>query len=85
MSNRVQVLQQVAKDMGASNKLFLQWCRYILHDGNLKYGYRFVWCRDGRLDAARGQARLPSLDVAKELMARAEAEGWGAHSDAEAQ
>lgn len=41
-------------------------------------GYRFIWRRpDGSLQAARAQARLPSLRLARELMAAADAAGWG--------
>ena len=46
-------------------------------------GYRFIWYRpDGSLQAARGQARLPSIRLIKELTKRAESEGWGTY-DAE--
>lgn len=42
---------------------------------------RFIWLRpDGNLQAARGQARIPSLSVARELMKAAEQAGWGNHA-----
>jgi hypothetical protein len=44
----------------------------------MERGYRFIWVDpDGRLLPQRGQARLPSLKMAAELMAKATAEGWG--------
>lgn len=80
---RVQVLKQVDYDFGAPDGwvLLLQWCMYVYDDGNAEHGYRFIWRRPksegGSLQAARGQARLPSLAIAKALMAKAEKEGWG--------
>lgn len=77
---RIQVLQEISKDMGPEWKLCFQWCRYVYDNGGLEEGYRFIWRRpDGSLQAARGQARIPSIKIAKELMASAEAEGWGAN------
>jgi hypothetical protein len=44
----------------------------------MEEGYRFIWRRpDSSLQAARGQARIPSIEVARGLMQRAEEEGWG--------
>ncbi len=63
--------------MGEGEKLCLQWCRYFYEQGELRYGYRFVWWRGGRLLAARGQGRIPTLAIARELMQRAVDEGWG--------
>jgi hypothetical protein len=58
-------------------RLWFQWCRYELDDGD-QYGYRFIWrTKEGALQAARGQARIPSIKAAKELMDRAIDEGWG--------
>lgn len=75
---RIQVLEEVSKDMGPEWKLCFQWCRYVYDNGGLEQGYRFIWRRpDGSLQAARGQARIPSITIAKELMSRAEEEGWG--------
>ena len=57
--------------------LWFQWCCYDLEDG-AQHGYRFIWkTPEGALQAARGQARIPSLREARDLMAKAEAEGWG--------
>jgi len=62
-------------------RLCLQWGRYIYDDGELEEGYRFIWRRsDGSLQAARGQARIPSLRIARILMEVAEEQGWGSYA-----
>ena len=59
-------------------RLCLQWGRYIHGDGRMETGYRFIWRRpDGRLQAARGQARIPTLKLARILMDEAGRRGWG--------
>ena len=76
---RVQVLKSVSE-----GRLCFQWCRYIYDNGETEMGYRFIWRReDGTLQAARGQARLPSIKFAQQLMAKAKAEGWGELTDEE--
>jgi len=61
--------------------LWFQWCRYFYDDGTMEYGYRFMWRRPqsegGSLQAARGQARIPSVAVLEQLVAQAKASGWG--------
>jgi hypothetical protein len=60
--------------------LCLQLVRYVFEGGKTEDGYRFIWRRaNGNLQAARGQARLPSLKVVRSLMAQAEDQGWGGH------
>jgi len=77
-SARVQVLEEVATGMGEGWKLCFQWCRYVYDNGALEQGYRFIWRRpDNSLQAARGQARLPSLKIVQDLIAQARAGGWG--------
>lgn len=62
--------------------LCLQWCVYSYDDGTNKHGYRFIWRKeDGKLQAARGQARIPNLSIAMKLMEQAKKEGWGDLSD----
>lgn len=74
---RVYPLKETTNDAPGDWQLWFQWCRYELDDGT-QYGYRFIWRRpDGGLQAARGQARLPSIETAKALMNKARAEGWG--------
>lgn len=59
-------------------RLCLQWVRYMHEDGAIEDGYRFIWRRpDGSLQAARGQARIPSLKDAELLMHLANKYGWG--------
>ncbi|MDQ0208941.1 hypothetical protein [Alkalicoccobacillus murimartini] len=80
-SARVQVLHETAinKDkIGTNWVLCLQFCRYVYDNGDLQEGYRFIWRKpDGKLQAARGQARIPKLSDASKLMEKAQAEGWG--------
>lgn len=59
-------------------KLCLQWVRYNYENGEVEEGYRFIWrYPNGNLQPARGQARIPSLALARELMDKAVAAGWG--------
>lgn len=76
---RVNVLREVRTGDIGDWQLCFHWCRYLLDDGSIQYGYRFVWRRkeDGSIQAARGQARIPSFAYAKELMDSAEKAGWG--------
>ena len=57
--------------------LCFQWCRYVHSDKTIEYGYRFIWrWPNGNLQAARGQARLPSVELMERLIAKARHEGW---------
>lgn len=79
---RVQVLNEVSQTQSNDWKLCFQRARYVFDDGNIQEGFRFIWrWPEGQLQAARGQARIPSLSVARWLMAEAERQGWG-HYDA---
>lgn len=65
--------------------IWFQWCRYIYDDNqDPEYGYRFIWRRPdgdgGGLQAARGQARIPSVAILEKLVAKAKKAGW-AHYD----
>ena len=58
-------------------KLYFQSGKYIYDDGESDEGYRFIWRRpDGTLQAARGQARIPSKKDILELLDLASKEGW---------
>ena len=87
---RIQVINEAEEDLGNPEGWILcfQWCLYVYDDGKSQKGYRFIWRRPramGRtLQAARGQARIPSIEIAKNLIAQAEKEGWG-HYDGDAQ
>jgi hypothetical protein len=79
---RIQVINETKDDETAETfggwTIWLQWCRYFYEDGSMEHGYRYIWKRpDGTLQAARGQARLPSFAVMQRLMKKAEAKGWG--------
>ena len=81
---RVKVIEEIrTADPQESGEweLAFQWCRYVdQDDGSSYHGYRFIWYRpDGTLQSARGQARLPSIRLIRELTERAESEGWGAY------
>jgi len=87
---RVHVVNETTLDTdpGANDwTLWFQWCRYLYDDGSMQHGYRFIWKRPqsegGSLQAARGQARIPSVAILKELVKKAEDSGWGAY-DADA-
>jgi len=83
---RVQVLEETTTTNDADSDdwtLWFQWCRYLYDDGEIQHGYRFIWRRPkgegGSLQAARGQARIPSVRVLEELVEKAKNEGWGNH------
>jgi hypothetical protein len=81
---RVQVINETTLDTSPKADawtLWFQWCRYLYDGGAMEYGYRFIWKRPqsegGSLQAARGQARIPSVKILNELVAKARASGWG--------
>lgn len=81
---RVQVVNEVTLDTspGADTwTLWFQWCRYLYDNGDMEQGYRFIWKRPqsqgSSLQAARGQARIPSVRILEKLVAKAKAAGWG--------
>ncbi len=78
---RVVVLNETSlKDFDNDWTLYFQYCRYEYSNDTEQLGYRFIWRRpDGRLQAARGQARIPSIADIQELTAKAIREGWGSH------
>ena len=71
---RVHIRKETTNDPAGDWQLWFQWCRYELEDETL-YGYRYIWKRpDGDLQAARGQARIPSIAAGKALMDKAAAD-----------
>lgn len=80
---RVHVIHEASLDSADPSEwtLWFQWCRYLYDDGTINHGYRFIWRRPksdgGSLQAARGQARIPSVAVLERLVAKAKNEGWG--------
>lgn len=77
---RVTAVHEASIQKESGWKLCLQWCVYQYGDGTSHKGYRFIWRRpNGKLQPARGQARLPSLNEAQKLTEIAQKEGWGRH------
>lgn len=75
---RVVVLNSIEKDMGGDWILCFQYCRYHITPKDEREGYRFIWKKPGgQLQAARGQARIPSIADALELISKAMRSGWG--------
>lgn len=75
------VIKETIKGSEDSWRLCFQYCEYQYGDGSVQYGYRFIWRRpNGKLQAARGQARIPSLADILELTSIALKEGWGNHN-----
>lgn len=63
---------------GSGWRLCFQRVTYHYHDGDPDQdGYRFIWRRpNGNLQAARGQARIPSASKLKQLIRAASTQGW---------
>jgi hypothetical protein len=85
---RVHVINETTLDTEAGSDawtLWFQWCRYLFDGGGMQQGYRFIWKRPqsdgGSLQAARGQARIPSVRIINELVAKAQTLGWGDHEE----
>ncbi|MCG0276641.1 MAG: hypothetical protein L5655_10915 [Thermosediminibacteraceae bacterium] len=78
IQTRVFVMNEVSYALDNGWTLCLQKCRYIHGDGTIEEGYRFIWKdKEGRLQAHRGQARIPSLAIAQKLIEKAIEAGWG--------
>lgn len=76
---RIEILHEVGSDYGVNEwNLYFQWGRFDYDDGSVSQtGYRFIWRRpDETLQAARGQARIPSAAVMFELIGKAAEAGW---------
>ena len=82
MRASIEVINEVSQNTGAGWTLCFQWCRYNFDDpeADAEHGYRFIW-RDpeNRLRPQMGQARIPSIRIARELMQQARRNGWGEH------
>ena len=78
MAARVQVIHEAIDGDEGDWRLAFQWTLYVYDDGRSEHGYRYIWRRlDGSLQPARGQARIPSMEVMERLIKKAKAEGWG--------
>lgn len=78
MNSTVAIHREVHLGDEGSWRLCFQWCTYTYDDGSPdEDGYRFIWRRpDGSLQAARGQARIPSTADILELLHLAARAGW---------
>ena len=75
----VEILNEVCETTPTNSwRLCFQFCRFKFDDGSYQDGYRFIWRRpDNSLQAARGQARIPSIARLLCLVALAIQNGWG--------
>ncbi len=80
---RYRIIKEVKTDWGQDKwNLCFQWGQYLYDDRPPEYGFRFIWRRDnGTLQAARGQARIPSIELLESLVQKAKDEGWGKNTD----
>jgi hypothetical protein len=81
MQTRVVIREEIRQPQARDGEwcLAFQKVRYIYSDGSLEDGYRFIWYRpDGSLQAARGQARIPSLAEALWFIQQGVERGWNA-------
>jgi hypothetical protein len=81
-ATRVTIFEEVSLPKDGGWVLCFQWGRYDYGDGETQRGYRFIWRRpvSGSLQAARGQARLPSVKDIETLIGMARDAGWGHHN-----
>ena len=78
----IKILHEVKKQAKDGEFLCLQHVIYPYTESNDKEGYRFIWKTiDGKMQPSRGQARIPSLSIALELISMAMSEGWGNFND----
>lgn len=57
--------------------LCFQKVQYVESESNSTPGYRFIYRdKDNKLLPQRGQARIPDLNIAKAMIAIAEAQNW---------
>ncbi len=58
--------------------LCLQEVLYVYDEEDPEKGFRFIYRRpNGHIQAARGGARIPSLEIAEKLIQEARERGWG--------
>ncbi len=76
---KVDVEKEVYMKYKSGWKLCLQYGTYKYDDNTTEKGYRFIWRKPdtNHLQPARGQARIPSIEDAKNLIQMAITEGWG--------
>ena len=74
----VNILDEIAlPPIECGSKLCFQKVRYHYEDTSSEDGFRFIWRRSNNyLQAHRGQARIPTLDEALEVITKAKEMGW---------
>ena len=80
MSSKVFVFDEIRESVCKDWDLCLQRVRYVHPDRNqdgYEEGFRFINRHEDKLQAQRGQARIPSFAAMRRLMQRADAAGWG--------
>jgi hypothetical protein len=80
MPSRVQVIHETRRRFADTGwTLCFQWCQYVYDNGTSEHGYRFIWRspENDKQQPHRGQARIPSIPIIKDLIKIAENEGWG--------
>ena len=74
---RVKKEKEVCIDYPNGWKLCFQKCTYYYSKTCTDIGYRFIWrYPNGKLQPARGQARIPSKNELEVLTSKATQEGW---------
>lgn len=74
----VKIERQVPENVKAGEwTLCFQKVNYHFEDGSSKKGFRFIWRRpNGKLQAARGQARIESYEQMMSLIESARKQGF---------
>ncbi|HET8888080.1 MAG TPA: hypothetical protein VFQ41_04185 [Candidatus Angelobacter sp.] len=76
---------EMEHEVGTGNRpedynLYFQWGTYYYDepDHDPEQGYRFIWRKppEGKLQPARGQARIPNAETLFELLRKATEAGW---------
>ena len=79
---RVHIIDSVKKVYPSGLTLCFQWCLYDYENGKTDKGFRFIWrTPEGKLQAARGQARIPDIEAIHFLTEQAKKEGWAYKGD----
>ncbi|MFA3056922.1 hypothetical protein [Acinetobacter pittii] len=79
---RVHVIDFVEEEYESGWVLCFQWCLYDYENGKKDKGYRFIWKNpEGKLQAARGQARIPDINAIHILTEKAKKAGWAYKGD----
>jgi len=79
---RVSVVDSVEEVYNSKWTLCFQYCVWNYSDGKSDKGFRFIWkTPEGKLQAARGQARIPDINAIIKLTEKAKKLGWAYKGD----